>query len=95
MGQNKKEEYTNGLYNECSNNVEKFIAWMVDVNHYSVDGWIIRNLKTYIDCEEKLASFFERFAKVYKYDSSMLTQCSIDLIEEIKASLVLKRSVNG
>lgn len=78
------ELYINQLYNTCNINVNSFIAWMTDVNHYPIDGYIVRKLKQYIDSNSKLTAFFERFANVYKYDTDMLTQCSIDMIDFYK-----------
>lgn len=89
------ELYINQLYNTCNENVNSFIAWMTDVNHYPIDGYIVRNLKQYIDSKDKLTAFFQRFADVYKYDSSMLTQCSIDMIDYYKENPLRKVLINN
>jgi len=71
------------------NNIVHFYFWMVDVNHYPVDGWIIENLKKYIDTECKLTTFYNHFCLKYEGNLDFLDQCCIDNILHHSKGLAL------
>lgn len=84
MKNEQAKKYMRGVLSECGGNPTSFIDWLVNVNHFSEDGWVITNLKKCVNSKEKLSEFFERFNLLYKNNRDMLTQCSIDLIDRYK-----------
>jgi len=65
---------------DWSTDVDSFHAWMVDVNHYPTDGWIVENLKRYITNQTQLERWVNHFALTYDFDFDLLDQTSIDFI---------------